>query len=259
MLIAFQYLSHKRHTVEKLALHVIGVLLHQSTKLLVSCDMFLTGSWLLGCFFLSYGYMAVLLSFLTVPLSEYPLRTVAELSRAMDSGKYKCASAKGSNVLESMLESREESVRTIGRHIAKNNWFVDFRSDSEITDYLNKGKTAVITTRERMKLQFQDQFYISKDALFSSQLAIAVHKNFTHKRRLDKVIKRISAFGIYQKTIRDYLYKKKIRSGFTGESNTYIKQLTLPDLYGAFIFLGTGNLIAITIFTFELIFAKLTK
>lgn len=254
--IAYRISLTKAYPMPKIFFGIIGILLRQSPELArkIFREKCLIISWIAACTVLSYSYTVVLLSFLTVPLRERPIETVTQLLDALQQERYVCLSPAGSSLVEILKSSKKKSDRIIGHHIWKKRGYVDLQIEGAVARRLKRGNVAYIDIRERMRMIFQNQFYISNHALFSNPLAIALNRNFRYKKRLNKIIKRISAAGLYEKSISDYQYKTQITSKYPEDSKiNYMKQPTMTDLYGAFIVLACGEILAILVFIGELL------
>ncbi|GBM55394.1 hypothetical protein AVEN_150456-1 [Araneus ventricosus] len=254
--VAYRISLTKAYPLPKIFFGIVGILLRQSPEL--ACKTFrdrcLIISWIGGCTVLSYSYAVVLLSFLTVPLRERPIETVSQLSKAVQQGRYRCVVPAGSSIVEILKNSNKKSHRIIGYHIWKKKGYVDIQAEGVVARHLKQGNVAYIDIRERMKMIFQNQFYISPHALFSNPVSVALNRKFRYKKRLNKIIKRISAGGLYEKSLSDYMYKKHMTSKYPELSKTDdMKQLTMSDLYGAFVILVCGEVLAILVFIGEIL------
>ncbi|GFU30799.1 glutamate receptor ionotropic, kainate 5 [Nephila pilipes] len=260
MTFIFRFCLTNIYSIRKLVFEIIGTLLHQSIEVQSSAfrDRCLILSWVCSCMFLSFGYTAVLLSFLSVPLKERPVETVDQLAKLVAQGKFRCFSAIGSGVAVSMMNSVYESHTIVGSFIENNKMYLDLQNKRAIAKFMNEGGTAWVVTRERIQFDSQDMYYISRDKFFSFPVAIALNKQFRYSARLNKLVDRISAAGLYEKTVGDYLFKKLISNSDSSENNS-VKELALDDLFGAFVILISGCALSILICLAEIIHSKYTS
>ncbi|KAF8793891.1 glutamate receptor ionotropic, kainate glr-3-like [Argiope bruennichi] len=254
--IAYRISMTKAYPLPKIFFGIIGILLRQSPE--ITCRSFrdrcLIISWIGGCTVLSYSYTVVLLSFLTVPLTDRPIETIPQLTEAVQQGRYKCIIPAGSSIVEILKSSKKKSDRILGYHISKTKGYVDLQIEGAVARHLKQGDVAYIDIRERMKIMFQNQFYISRHPLFSNPVAVALNRKFRYKKRLNKIIERITAAGLYEKSLGDYMYKKQLTSKYPDDSKfDDMKQLKMTDLYGAFVILICGEVLAILVFIGELL------
>ncbi|GFY29043.1 uncharacterized protein TNCV_4721711 [Trichonephila clavipes] len=167
----------KFYPIRRLAFEIFGALLQKSFELEsdVFRDRCLILSWIVACTFLSYAYTAVWLDFLSVPVKERPVKTITQLAKLVADGKHRCFSVNGSGVAVSMMNSVYESHRIVGSYIDKNNVYLDLQNNKMIFKFMNQGNTAWIVTRERIRFDSQDMYYISRDNFFSFPVAIVLN------------------------------------------------------------------------------------
>ncbi|GFR32441.1 uncharacterized protein TNCT_268261 [Trichonephila clavata] len=257
----FRFCLTKFYPIRRLAFEIFGALLQKSFELEsdVFCDRCLILSWIVACTFLSYAYTAVWLAFLSVPVKERPVETITQLAKLVADGKFRCFSVNGSGVAVSMMNSVYESHRIVGSYIENNKVYLDLQNKKMIFKFMNEGNTAWIVTRERIRFDSQDMYYISRDNFFSFPVAIALNKKFRYSVILNQIVDRISAAGLYAKVIDDYLFKKTLASQTQYSEPDFVKELTLDDLFGALVILISGCLLSILTCLAEILHAKYIK
>ncbi len=121
MLIVFVLVSIHRRDKSKnyIFFAIFGIILEKPFSLKFRSILFkvFIYDWVFGVMFLSYGYKATLLSYLTFPPMR-GVRDIAELAEAVKKGSHICAIYyKGSYVAEMLMESEHNGMRAIGKSL----------------------------------------------------------------------------------------------------------------------------------------------
>ena len=242
----FFALFQKSNLVESIQ-KVFEILISHSTKIKhdnIKSGLFLS-AWILGSLFLSYGYVAVLLSFLTIPVLEKIPENIEELGEAVEAGTYKAMTYRGTNLLSGFLNDEREAIRDIVKHIESNKNFVPFNK-TIILEVMQKEKMALISPDTGIKYLLQDEFYISHDFFEIQISAIIMSKSFCCKKEIDDFVHRISASGIYAKHVKDLLFLAGLKSKHPRSAiGNRARPLSLQDISGAFVLIITGHVFAL--------------
>ncbi|XP_015910508.2 glutamate receptor 3-like [Parasteatoda tepidariorum] len=242
-----------KSTFQEDIFNMIGIFLHQPGWFEVQTTdaRFLQLSWMLFSLFISFSYTVLLLSFMTLPTREIGIRTINQLAKAVSEGRYKVVTIKGSSIAFTLAESGKKRDEIIGKKIIKSKWFVEPQK-LDLVKYINKNKvkTAFVTSKHNLHLQYQDSFYVSKDSFFMAPSAIAMINGFPLRHKVNSLILRGAASGVYDKTYNEYVFRKRLKSSDDDDSDSD-KQLGLNDLYGLFVLLVFGNILAAIVCLFE--------
>lgn len=235
---------------------IFGILVEQSMSVspVRKSQSVVLGTWFLSAMWFSCAYKSLILAFLSVPLKERGVENAEQLSESLKSGSYTCATQKGTLYGSELSRSLDEHSRTIGNYIISNNWLIEKK---EMQEYLLRGNTAIIISRQSMRLALQDSVFISKHSFFSNQQAIGIRKNCTFTDKINGIIHEFATSGIYQKDFEDYAFLQKLRSPNRISESKPSKQIKLSDLSGAFIILVLGNFLGFVVFIFEITYRKI--
>lgn len=237
---------------------VCGILISQSVNTSVK-NKFILSAWTWGSLFLSYSYIAVLLSYLTVPLKENVPQSYEELASGIIDGTYKAMSFKGTMVLPELFSSKREDIQIIAEHIKKNNHTIALNR-SIIAEVLRNEKMALIGPKITLQFFMHEEFPISKDSLRFHPTGIVMSKSFCCKNEIDSFVHVLFASGIYQKLTDDTLFKLNLKAdGFdkTDPHQATARPLSLTDLYGVFVLVISGHIFAFTAVLGELFYFKI--
>lgn len=237
---------------------VCGILISQSVRTSVK-NKFLLSAWIWGSLFLSYSYIAVLLSFLTVPLMENVPKNYEELASGITAGTYKAMSFKGTMILPELFSSKREDIQIIAQHIKKNNHTITLNR-SIIAETLRNDKIALIGPKITLQFFMHEEFPISKDSLKFHPTGIVMSKTFCCKNEIDSFVHVLFASGIHQKLTDDTLFKLNLKAdGFdkTDPHKATARPLSLTDLYGAFVLVISGHIFAFVAVLGELFYFRI--
>lgn len=237
---------------------VCGILISQSVRTSVK-NKFLLSAWIWGSLFLSYSYIAVLLSFLTVPLKENVPENYEELSAAITAGTYKAMTLKGTMLLLELFGSKREDIQIIAQHIEKNNHIIA-PNRSIIADTLRNEKMALIGPKTTLKFFMHEEFPFSKDSLKFHATGIVMSKSFCCKNEIDSFVHVVFASGIHQKLTDDTLFKLNLKADAFDKTDPHkatARPLSLADLHGAFVLVISGHIIAFVVVLGELFYFRI--
>lgn len=228
-------------------------------------EKFLILVWLFFAMMMSLSYSTKMLSSLTVPLKNVPIRNFHEMAKAVEMGTHKCLTWKDGNLIQFLLESKEKHLQNLGKYIQNNEWYQNpskFASTSEINQY-----SCVIRSRAEMILFYSSpdlmsKYMISKESLGVWSIGIVLGKNFCCKSKLDNVISRLRSAGIYNKLLRDSAFKLWIKNFDNVEyanRNELSPQLVLKDMRGPLLLVIAGYALSIIILLIEISYFRWRK
>ncbi|KAG8178202.1 hypothetical protein JTE90_025967 [Oedothorax gibbosus] len=214
----------------------------------------LLGHWLYFVNFVTMSYCAVLLSFLTVPIREKGVETIDDLCQAVKEGSYKALEPMGTSFHKYLLNSENENLQELGRAILNNRSQYDPRE--EIENYFAYG-TALIGPKIRFRGAAFSGRFISKDSFGMWNIGVALNRRFCCKKRLNVLLSRIIAAGLYQKIIEDEGFIAGIGRQ-NSQTEKHLKgassvSLSIDDLYGVFAMLVAGYIAAGVALLLELV------
>ncbi|XP_054715546.1 glutamate receptor-like [Uloborus diversus] len=216
---------------------------HTSGKILYASSVF-------SLMILAFSYTAVLLTNLTILFRESGLHSISELRVAVQKGSYKCFIEPGI-LLESLEKSSDVSVKTIGQAIRRNDWFIRPPTINNFQSKIFSEKTAIIASLSTFRTFHPDSILISDDMFLLTPVSVAVVKEFPCKKELNEIISKITASGIYGKSIEDYYFRKTISYiNSTDEANL---SLSVTDVKELFLILGIGYILSSIVLLGEII------
>lgn len=251
----------KKQSLGKSMLSFFGYILNQPLggKTDHIKDRILLGAWLCGTMFLSKTYSSYLLSFITLPIRETPIKDVNQLSKAVVSGTFKCYTTRESSILESLFSSLQENSVIIAKAMKENDWLLE-SDNSQFVKYALEQNSAIIRTRRYIHNLLQDNVFVSDDSFYAGYAAIVLPKNSPLKLRINKLLNRIDSSGVYPKFSEHYLFQKHLQKNLHRETeNNEIKSISLEDIEGAFLLLISGYLLAIAVFFLEIAWRKMRE
>lgn len=244
---------------KRIAFDVFGSFLTQamSVKMVAYSDYILRGTWLFATTFLTFGYSAVLLSFLTFPFTEDVARNIDQLSKEVGKGNYRSYAFKGSIITNTLQESSVDSVKMIGKSMMEHEWFVKFDPES-MAKVLSEGRTVIIANEPILRDNFEGEITFSEDYFFTMRMGMIPSKRFCCRKKLDKVILRIMSAGLYEKCKKDNTFLTSLKKKRV-EHGGKVAPLSLEDVSGAVILLLIGYCMAFLVFLIEKIAFILCK
>lgn len=240
----------RKRTYGATFLYTLGNLLEQSVDYRERSTSFrvLTLSWTFGILVITNSYKATLLSFLSIP-SMTGIRDISDLSKAAAEDSFQCLTHKGSYLSGLLYNSSDDNFRAIGKCLMR----PTSKSMSPEEFLRNKTyKKAFLSSRSYIG-HLKENYFISKDSLFSTRIAFPVSKSFKCMSELNSVINRLEAAGLILKILREQEFFNKLDMLATAveESETNNK-LKLEDLYGALLCLIIGYFSALTALVAEI-------
>ncbi|GFT54305.1 glutamate receptor ionotropic, delta-1 [Nephila pilipes] len=212
--------------------------------------------WLIYAFVISSSYSATLLSFLTKPLQGTPIRTIHELSTAVQTGTHQIYVLPV--YVPFLLKSEERHLRQLGEIILRNNWIIG--SDNISSMHYITHHSSQILPRIVAKLYFgtREDVYISSETIFSRSVAFAYSKHFCCISKLNWILTKLSGSGILEKLLRDVSLKIYLKS----QNKTVIDEshsLHLTDLTGVFMLLAVGCAFSVIALFGEIVFSRVYR
>lgn len=239
---------------QSMLLTIYGIFLEHSMKMKFSKlgTKLLLSFWIVGTMFITFAYKAVLLSFLTFPTLT-GIRDVSELSKAAESDSIKCSTYKGSLIYSVLQHSKDESWNKIAECMTRSDMFLVTTTDFIPPTSYKKAFISLKSNLGRMKTNY----YISDDHFYTALIAIAVRKSFCCKDRLDELIHKVSAAGIFNKFLEEeaFFFSLPYTSAKV-EAQESERKITLKDLSVAFVLLIFGYIISFISFILEITSAK---
>lgn len=242
-------------------LKMVGSLVNQPLNLtVISPKKLFWVFWFMYSRAMPFFYSAILLSFLTVPERQVGIRSVEELSKAVESKTHKCLVPAGTSGSETLRQSSVAYLRSLGNTIKQNGWTYDYTNELE---GLIDESTALIGARKLLQMRLGDprssNNVLSEDSLGVWNVGIAVRKDFCCKQQLDLVIQRVVDSGLMDKWFTDQLAVKHA-GRLPNLSQTQAKlSLTIDDLSSIFKLLLFGNAMALLVFFAEHLFKLLVQ
>lgn len=246
----------KKTTYSDIFFDVLAVLFRQSVSFKrKSCrEKSLMFIWILGGMLITYCYLSLLLSFLTFPTVKI-VKDIPELASLVKNERYRVMIRESSPFQKLLLESEDESARIIAEGISKNP-----NGLGSLELYLNLSNSELAFVEKATGLYFSgNDFFKANDYFFFVMESIAVRKSFFLKTKLDKVIHRITASGLYSKILKDYWFKASLLLSVKPTETDILRPLTLVDVSGAFIILISGLFIASLVLAVEILMEKKKK
>ncbi|XP_023244366.1 uncharacterized protein LOC111642271 [Centruroides sculpturatus] len=173
-----------------------------------STTRIIIGTWLLITVVLISGYCGVLFSYMTHTVYETVPTTIQELATSVRKGEYSCGIMADTTVDKYLLDTKEESVKTIADYIRKNpdKCYSDIDSAMQHvldTKYAYFAPKSILESLARIR--GEDRFAFSKDSLVNFMVAYPMKKRFELRNELNKIIGWIRDTGIYKKLEKDVM------------------------------------------------------
>lgn len=212
--------------------------------------------WTIPMMIMSIVYRANLLSILTFPTLQ-GVRYIPELAEEVLKGTYDCVTYSGSYYAESMIESGDKTLQAIGQNLLAK----EGNSDIEEVLHAPGSKIPAFVGPEPDFMHLKNKHFISEDLFFIEIPAIGMSKDFCCKKRLDTIIHRINAAGLYEKILEDERRFKMMQnlSGIAEEDESTVRPLSLMDVRSAFIFSLVGYLASVVCFLLELVIGRINS
>lgn len=245
---------NNKGSLQSMLLDIYGILLEMSInfRLHKLNTKFLIFSWIIGAMFLSQGYKAILLSFLTFPTLT-GIRNIPELAKAAEDSSFKCSTYPGSSVYQTILGNGGESWQKIGECINRTNpASYEFRSFLKSSSY----RKAFMGNQPYLQALYKS-YFISDDAFFTDFFSIAVRKSFCCRHEINKAISKIACVGILEKLVKDeQFHQSLLETQESSHDNAGNKKLSMEDLFGAFLILYIGMTLSIVALIAEILVSR---
>nr|XP_021000078.2 uncharacterized protein LOC110281998 [Parasteatoda tepidariorum] len=257
MPIILRYLYRNPAHITDLFFGVFSNLLQKQSKIKISPtfrDRSLCVCWHFGALVIALSYTSTVLSFLMLPRRHPSLDTLPKLSRAVGSGSYKCAVLEGAGILVFMTGQENVNVKRLGDKILSNGWQIKYSSQN-VLKAINDN-FAVIMPYILIQSLPSDRIILSRDSIYSASVVMFCRKDFCCREKLDRSILRMTAAGLYAKSLDHYFFKKQLRNEMATVENSMsgVRALTLHDVMGAFTSLVIGWLMSIVVFLVEVLY-----
>ncbi|GFS99689.1 uncharacterized protein NPIL_672681 [Nephila pilipes] len=255
----FQRILFRNATLINSFLSVLGSIASQAMENVIdsSWRRVMFGFWLTIATVMPFFYNTSFLSFLTMPQKVPVPRNFEELSNAVQSGNYKCLSAKESNEQYLLQVSVNEYMVKLGEIIEKNNWQYSFTE--QFTDHLEH-PVAIIIARKVFSILVGSPPYVtvrlSDDYLGVWYTAINFRKGFCCRKRVDDVLHGIINGGLYEKWISEHAFRDTLHKRLEVKHEEPRLQLILEDLKMAFYALFIGYALSFLVFFAEILITK---
>ncbi|GFU29406.1 uncharacterized protein NPIL_256741 [Nephila pilipes] len=141
------------------------------------------------------SYSATLLSFLMEPLRRTPIRSIRELSEAVQRGMHRAFA--DAFILSFLLRSSEEYVARLGVIIIKSNNWIFEKLEMATMKYITDDSSQFLTkTMAELYFGTQSDVYISNEAFYARPVALAYSNRFCCASKLNWVLSKLSNSGI---------------------------------------------------------------
>lgn len=253
-------LSGRRLSIPIQATKALGMILGKdSIKGRISTATNIVSScWVLSSMFLVFGYSAVLLSSLTLPVREKGIRTIDELVDAVLNSDQKAFLVKGSAAVFEQL-AHDPKLREFTRKINDSDWYFQRYNDARSRlghKSAHLGNRLVLEMDHGIK-PFATKF-ISEDAFYVSNVGVVVGKSFCCTQKLRRYMNRIREAGLYESYVRQTRMKSASDRPLELEESP-VKPLSLANLRGIFFLLMVGLFSAFILFLIEILYSKINK
>lgn len=245
--------TNRKQAFQSVLFKVFGLLLEKAVRIRVlkkSIGLLLS-TWLLFIYVVTSSYKALLLSFLSIPTLT-GIQNIADLSKAAEQNSVSCYTYKGHSFPQILLESEFESWRIIGKCLQRN----PITSGDPKELFVKASSNKAFFGGKIFMMRVEKNYLISEDSFFNVMFAIPISKNFCHRDKLNEVIHRLFAAGLFTKHSKDEEMAFELyRSPYDKiELNTQ-KVIGIDDIRGAFLLLICGNILALIVLVIE-IFVK---
>lgn len=239
--VSYQYIS----------IVLFSFLMNQSSNLRVKfkSTRLLLLSWLIACLILTAGYKAKYLSFISFPPTK-GVRNTVDLSKAVTKGTHFCMTYPGSFFPDALIKSPDDKMKIVGEDL-KRNALVSIEP-YEFLSGLQHQKGAFIWIRSYLS-PLREKYFLSPDAFFSEMFAIATSKTFCCKEALNKIIRRITETGFYDRILRQKFTHDSYKFAYLSMDTERNHRLSMGDCTGILLCLFTGYAISLIVLMIEII------
>ncbi|GBN54107.1 hypothetical protein AVEN_85983-1 [Araneus ventricosus] len=209
-------------------------------------------TWLLFVTVITFSWSATLLAFLVEPIRDTMVRTFRELSKAVQKGTHKATFYNMS--LPFLLNSEDKDLKQLGEIVVRNKWFEDISERGKGSYVKYRAEQAMHRSTAKMLFGNHEELFISEDTLYVSPMAFAYGRSFCCPSKLNSIILRWSAAGMYDKLLRDNSFKHFLKTSYKSETESTNFSLAITDLLGVFILLGVGLALSFVTFLAEIFY-----
>lgn len=206
-----------------------------------------------GIMLISVSYCSVLLSILTLPLKGELIENSDDLYVAVLRGNVRLTDFSNGQTGYSLAQSRNEKIRFLGEELEKSWKMPPYANPYEV---LQDNSLVMIQNKLTLESYLNDNYFISDDDIFTTWHALFFGWNFCCKSKVNEIIHRFWASGLYVKIIDDRMrnegflqYKMQIKLMETIQD--VVRALNLSNLAGAFYILIFGYIIGFACLIFE--------
>ncbi|XP_023232870.1 uncharacterized protein LOC111632618 [Centruroides sculpturatus] len=186
------------------------------------------GIWLLCTVILLWGYGGILKSFMTSKARESVPTTFRELLSAVENEEYSCISILDISAIDNLMFSDLEYIKRLYSGKYKAYWETNINTLTPLFGNY-KEKLAVVTysfNEKYFKKYFPSKYLISKESVHPNYYAFFMRRGFTHKRKLNRVLRALYENGIIGKV----LGRELVEEGLAPVEN--VQPLSLEDFFG---------------------------
>lgn len=252
-------LLSKRYNISKLLFVTYSTFLRQEFPIVIQkiSDYLVAGFWLMAMMILGCCYTALLLSFLTFP-PLLGVRSIPELAAAVKKGTHECISYPGTNIPLILMKKKNSSQYIIGENILSNPGANDIASVLRMS---TRSRKIAFVGGVFEFFPLKDKYLISEDKFYQAMLGIPHRKDFCCKRKLNKIIGQLTAGGLIEKLRSDYVFRRSLPGNMqpSDDDPENLRNLSLTDLQGIFVFLLGGYALSMLAFMVEIIAGKAGK
>lgn len=218
-----------------------------------SRSKYLQGIWWLFAVVVSCSYSSSLLSFLTVPSQGTVISTFTELSEAVERGAFKCFTAKGSITSQYLLNSEKSELKILGNSMKDNNWYY-YLKDLPVPGIVSVNSADIL---DRLILDMlyssHPNIVISRESMSVFPIAFALSSDFCCHDKLNRIISKLAASGLYEKLKNDVSLKLQLSFPISADTNGNGLPLSVNNISGALIILCLGYSVSLVVLIGEIL------
>ncbi|XP_035226349.1 glutamate receptor ionotropic, kainate 1-like [Stegodyphus dumicola] len=258
----YHFLLKQKYSFMRIFLEMIGTIAMQGLNVRdrAISDRFLIIFWLLSAYILSCSYTGSLSSFLTMPLKQPPLRNFIELSGAVEKGTHKFYARNPSPNIVLLKKSEYSYLRVLGQAIEKHQWNV--YDHTQLSEIMVKNTAVMLPEPELLwKLggEIGETKYLSDDVLALWYKGIGLRKGFCCTAKLNAIISKLHASGLYEKFIRDETFKPTVAQNDNATETDSEGKLSMDDIMTLFTLLICGYVLSFIVLLCEIFYFRLKQ
>ncbi|XP_068218796.1 ionotropic receptor 21a-like isoform X2 [Palaemon carinicauda] len=206
--------------------------------------------WVWYSVLITVVYRSSLTAFLTIPLEQPPINTLEQLA----SSKLPAWGSTGITFKKLLQASPDPMVRSLADR------YYPVSGTKEGIDLTAQRKYAMMENRQFLEYtiatNFTNQYgeetlHVMEECFLPFQIGMALPKKAPYKPNFDNVITKIVEAGLVRKWLRDIIATSQRRGGGIETEDRDGSALTLNNLQGAWLLLGSGILISLVMFIME--------